>query len=60
MLCRRISMTSRVLLLLLTLGYDEYSCDAGKTTALWRQWMSAMGGGGGGKFYNYDVLNRLS
>ena len=40
-------MTSRVLLLLLllTLGYDENSCDAGKTTVLWRQWLSAMGVG---------------
>ena len=41
MLCRRISMTSRVLLLLLTLGYDENSSDAGKTTVLCRPWISA-------------------
>ena len=45
MFCRHISVTSRVLLLLLTLGYDENSCDAGKTTVLWRQWLSAMGVG---------------
>ena len=45
MLCHHISLTSRVLLLLLTLGYDENSCDAGKTTVLWRQWLSAMGVG---------------
>ena len=30
MLCRRISMTSRVLLLLLTVGYGENSSEAGK------------------------------
>ena len=38
-------MTSRVLLLLLTLGYDENSCNAGKTTLLWGN--GCLGGGGG-------------